>query len=226
MRMATPGPWAATVPASTDSASSWSWAALVAASSWRLDVWSVSSCSFKVAISSCRASVSELRDARMRARSPSLSASRRWVKRCWPRNWLTRRKPTTAATNATARRPATAPLRPRRDTSAPEHPAADGGQVLEDAHAEHHHDRGREVDAQLVAHPHEQGGDEGVGHEGDHEDAVVERALEVGPGAAEGRVEGGDDRHGQVPRQVLGHARLEEHGEQRTDQQAEDGQHP
>src|SRR2546429_2023927 len=121
----------------------------------------------RVAISSRSESVSVLRDDRMRARSPSLSASSRCVKRGWPRSWLTSRNPPAAATSATATRPA------KRGNLPPEDPAPDGGEVLEDANAEDDDDRGDEVDVEAVADPHQPGRDQRVGDKGEDEDAVV-----------------------------------------------------
>jgi hypothetical protein len=109
--------------------------------------------------------------------------------------------------------------------SAAEQAAPQRREVLEDADAEHDGDGGRQVDRELVAEPDEAGGDDGVAHERQHEDPVVERVLDVRPHAPERRVDGGDDAHGDVARHVRRHRRAQDEGDERAGDQAEEGEH-
>src|SRR5207302_7520004 len=107
-----------------------------------------------------------------------------------------------------------------------EHPAADGRQVLEDAYAEDDHDsRGEVGDPELVSHPDEEDGQGGVGDEGKDEDAVVERALEVGAQTAEGGVDRHHHPDGHVGREVLGDRGPQEDGEEGAGEEADEGNH-
>jgi hypothetical protein len=78
--------------------------------------------------------------------------------------------------------------------------APDGRHVAEDAHAEDDHHAGRQLpaDPELVAQVDDQGGDQHVRDERDDELLVVEDSVELGPHAAEDRVQCRHDGDRQV----------------------------
>src|SRR3954470_22247269 len=227
-----PGPVTGTVPDRTCSALSCSAAAAWAAASCWFDVCRVWSCNFSVPIWSRKLASEVVRFDRMRARSPSLSACSRRLKRSVLPSCATSMKPSAPASTTMSTDVALTRTR-KRDTRAgtaatalsPEHPAPDGGQVLEDADAEHHHDRRRQIDAELVANPYQSHGQQGVGDKGDDEDAVVECALQVGAHAAERGIDGCHHGHGDI---AAGFGRDTGPQHQRhdgPDQQTEHGRH-
>jgi hypothetical protein len=97
----------------------------------------------------------------------------------------------------------------------------------EDADAEHD-DNGcgkLAAHAHVVAEEDDQGGDHDIGDERHDEHALVEDPLEPGAQGAEDRVEGGDQRDGQVGLQPSGSGGLEHQPEHEPHDQGERGDH-
>ena len=78
-------------------------------------------------------------------------------------------------------------------------------------------------DTDLVADIDDRRGDQHVGDERDHEDAVGEVTLQVRPEGSEERIHGGHDGNRQVRLQHQGHGRLQEESQHDAGQQAENG---
>src|SRR5262245_35516534 len=104
---------------------------------------------------------------------------------------------------------------------------ADSRHVAEDAYAQDHHDAGGQLpaDAELVAEPHDQAGDEDVGDERDDELLVVEDSVELRAYAAEDRVQRGDHRDGQVRLQRGRDGGVQDDPEDDPGDEGEDGNH-
>jgi hypothetical protein len=92
--------------------------------------------------------------------------------------------------------------------------AADEGHVLEDPRPEGDECYQVEVEPQSIPDEREQDGHQGVRDEAADEDAIVVDAIELRTSRAEDGVEGRDDGHGHVPRDLETDVDLEDETQQ------------
>src|SRR5215207_2220434 len=123
--------------------------------------------------------------------------------------------------------PAIGPEVGRLDDSGTEHVTSDCRDVGEDANAKHHDDCGGQLRAyaKLVSEEDDEGSDQHVGHEGDHEDLVVEDSVHHSPQATEDRVERRYDGDRQIRLQAKRHVDVEEQAGKYAEQQSDGRNH-